>query len=463
MNIMDLSLRNVVSGVKSLFRAEATSSSFMGMGELGGMYPIPALGDGWQQNLRVDAYTARHVPAVYACTMAIARAVAQCYPKHVRQTDQSFTEITNSAAYRVLRNPNSYQTSPDFLLNLVATTLFDGEAFALATRNSRSEITALHPLPRGACSPMIDNETREIFYAVGSSPLAPGGTDYIVPARDMLHLRFHTPRHPLVGESPIKAAALAIGINVALSRTQAAFFANMNRPSGVLTTDAQLNAEQMTSLRLAFDDKSSGMSSGKVPILQSGLKWMPMSVNSVDAQLVEAQRMSLEDIARVFGVPPASIGDMAHQTHANAEATISNFLSMSLGSYLEHIERALDRLFGLDGGSEWIELDTSALLRTDFAGRVDGLTKALTGGLMTPNEARSREGLSPVDGGNTPFMQRQNTPINLLAELAAADVSRGGPPAPAPAAPPPDAVSSASAKSAEVVDMDLFRALAGRR
>jgi HK97 family phage portal protein len=425
----------VLDRVKSLLgvgREGMWRGPFAGIGELGNPYGLGSLEDGWQRNLDVSGYGARTVPAVYACGMVIARSVGQCYPKHIRATNAKFEDVTTSAAYRVLKNPNGYQTTPDFLVNIVASTLFDGEAYALAVRNDRNEISALHPLPRGACSPLIDEETREVFYAIGASPLAPGGTDFIAPARDVLALRFHTPRHPLIGESPIKAAALAIGINVALSKSQAAFFSNMNRPSGILSTDLQLNREQVATLRAAFEDQSQGMAAGKIPVLAGGLKFQPISINSQDAQLVEAQRMSIEDICRVFGVPPPLVGDLTHATLNNAETLVQHFLSMSLGSYLEHIERALDRVFGLDGGKEYIELDTSALLRTDFAGRVEGLTKAVTQGLMTPNEAREREGLGPIDAGDNLFMQRQNTPINLLEQLA---VNELAPPEPAPAAP----------------------------
>jgi len=451
--------------VKSLLGVEGSHRGpFYGLSEFNRPWAIEHIGDGWQRNLDIGGYGARNVPAVYACVMAISRAVAQCYPKHVRQVDKSFEEVTTSAAYRVMRNPNSYQTSPDFLLNLVAMALFDGEAFAIVTRNDRSEVDSIHLLPRGACSPLIDDETREVFYAVGSSPLAPGGTDYIAPARDVLHLRFHTPRHPLIGESPIKAAALAIGINVALSSTQAAFFKNMNRPSGIISTDAVLNREQLNQLRAAFEDQAAGMAAGRIPIMGGGLKFQPMSINSQDAQLVEAQRMSLEDICRVFGVPPPLVGDLSHSTLNNAETLIQNFLSMSLGSYLESIERAFDRLFGLDGTKNWVELDTAALLRTDFAGRVDGLTKALTQGLMTPNEARAREGLSPVEGGNDIFMQRQNTPVSLLSELAANELKQAQQPAPAPAAAPaePAPADAAPAEASKDIDTDVTKALLSR-
>ena len=413
----------------------ASRGPFSGMGELGNFYGIESYGDGWQRNLEISDFQAKNVPTVYACVMAISRAISQCYPTHKRkEANGVVSEVTNSAAYRTLRNPNSYQVTPGFLLNLVAATLFDGEAFAIASRNDRNEITSLNILPRGACSPIIDPETKAIFYSVGASPLANGGSDFIAPARDILHLRFHTPRHPLIGESPIKSAALAIGINVALSQNQAAFFNRMSRPSGVLSTDNALTREQMMTLRSAFEEQSKKWASGGIPILSSGLKFQQLSISSQDAQLVEAQRMSLQEICRCFGVPPAMIGDMSNATLSNAESMIHSFMSISLGSYLEHIERAFDRLFALPN-NESIELDTSALLRTDFAARIDGLTKAIQGGLMTPDEARAKEGMSPVDGGGVAYLQRQMTPIDKIGDVLDAEIKAKETPPPAPAAP----------------------------
>jgi HK97 family phage portal protein len=304
--------------------------------------------------------------------------------------------------------------------------------------------------------------TREVFYSVGSSPLAPGGVDFIAPARDVLHLKFHTPRHPLIGESPIRAAALAIGINVALSQNQAAFFSRMSRPSGVISTDQVLTREQMGQLRAAWQDQAKGLAAGGIPILSGGLRWQPLSVDSQDAQLVQAQQMSLEDICRVFGVPPPLVGDLSHATLNNSETLVRHFLSMSLGSYLELTERAFDRLFGIPEG-QYIEFDTTALLRTDFAGRIDGLTKAVQGGLFTPDEARALEGLSPIEGGDSAYLQRQMVPLDKIGDLLEAEAEAAKAPAPvAAAAPEPDAddtPADAPTQEERSVDPDVMSAL----
>ena len=91
-------------------------------------------------------------------------------------------------------------------------------------------------------------------------------------------------------------------------------------------------------------------------------------------------------------------------------------MAMSLGSYIEHIERSFDRLFNLNT-YEKIELSTSALLRTDFQGRIDGLSKAVQGGIMTPNEARAMENLGQTGGGDSAYLQKQMIPMDEIKEM----------------------------------------------
>ena len=170
--------------------------------------------------------------------------------------------------------------------------------------------------------------------------------------------------------------------------------------------------------------------------------------------MIEAQRSTVQEICRVFGVPPPLIGELSNATLNNTETLISHFLSMSLGSYLETTERTFDRLFGL-GTNEYVEFDTQALLRTNFEERVNGLTKAVQGGLMTPSEARLKEGLPPVPGGDEVFLQRQMTSLDMLAQLNAAELSNKNKPEPIvePKAEVPDAPAEKD------VDADITKAL----
>jgi HK97 family phage portal protein len=129
---------------------------------------------------------------------------------------------------------------------------------------------------------------------------------------------------------------------------------------------------------------------------------------------MEAQRFSVEQIAMCYGVPLPVIGDLSNSTLSNAETLVSLWLSISLGSLLENVEQSLTKTFELPA-RENINFDVAGLLRTDFLTRIDGLTRAVQGGLFSPNEARAREGLHPVDDGDRVIVQQQMVPLGFNA------------------------------------------------
>lgn len=425
---------------------------FYGQSESGGWHQVGSIEDGFQRNLAGPG--APGVAPVYSCVMLNARAVSQCEPKHlVPSSNGAMVPSTTSPASRVLRNPNSYETYTQLIYNTCAEMLFQGESIWLVTRDDRYAITAAHRIPRGTWSVYIEPESKEIFYSISNAEMI-NVPDYLVPARDICHFRQHTPRHPLVGESPIKAAALAIGINVALNSSQLAFFSNMNRPSGIIETPQKMTREQKDQARNAFGNQSKAWNQGLLPILSEGAVFKPMNVSQTDSQLLEQLRYSTTDICRVFGVPSALMAE-TNGTQGGTEALIGHWLSIGLGSLIESIERSLDRLFNLPAG-ERIELDFAPLLRTDMESRINSLTKAIQGGLMTPDEARAKEGFGSIDGGNAIFMQRQNTPVGLLSDLAAAELINSTRPPPEPVAAP---VAAPDAEPEKQVDAEVTKAL----
>lgn len=400
--------------VKSLWGAEGSARGpFYERGENGGWYELGPIEDGYQRNLDMPSGNGRQIPAAYASVMANARAMSQCPPQHLRKLADGKTEIVESSpAANIFRSPNPYETFSQFILNMIAQQGFDGNAYALVTRDDVGRVLRLDRLDTGTCQPYIDDG--ELYYSVGNQPFIADGIQYLVPAREVLHLRVLTPRHVLIGESPIKAAALAAGVNVALARSQAVFFSQMSRPSGVLSSDMPLNKDQLASLREAWSQQSQRMAQGHVPILSGNLKFQPMGITSQDAQLMEAQRFSVEQIAMCYGVPLPVIGDLSNSTLSNAETLVSLWLSISLGSLLENVEQSLTKTFELPA-SDRINFDVAGLLRTDFLTRIDGLTRAVQGGLFSPNEARAREGLHPVEDGDRVIVQQQMVPLGFNA------------------------------------------------
>src|SRR5262245_7047446 len=213
---------------------------------------------------------------VEACTWAYIRAIAQLPGYHKRELGNGGTEtVFTSALSRVLRAPNGYQSPSDFLVHLVRSLLLTGNSYWIAQRNDRNEVTALHwtdPRTSRAREIAVEGQAfKEVFYEFSNNPLVKLETlgragSVIVPARDVLHIKLATPRHPLVGETWLRALACELANRFAMDQSQQNFASNMGRPSGVLTTDLELTKAQVDELRERWNAQSQGMNAGGVPI-----------------------------------------------------------------------------------------------------------------------------------------------------------------------------------------------------
>jgi HK97 family phage portal protein len=376
--------------------------------------------------------------AVEAGVSAYAQTAAMLPGFHWRRLDNGGRErIETSALAKILHRPNGYQTRSDFILNQVRALYFRGNCYALAEMDERGKPSALHPMLPTVCQPYVDPETQEVFYSIAPTELTPRegegwpfDASRVVPARYVWHVRLHTPRSPLIGDTPLTAAAMAIGANDAINSQQQRFFANMSRPSGTLNTELVLTKKQVEELRGLWNEQSTGMNIGGVPILSAGLKWTPLSMTASDAQLIEFYKLSVADIARVLRIPLPLIGEQG-ATFNNTEVLMQFWIASGLGFLLEHLELSLDQFFGLPA-NEYSEFETAALLRSNFKERIAGLVQGVQGGIYTPNEGRNLEGLPSVESGDEPRMQQQVVPLSFWDEPA----NEPAPPTLPPAAPP---------------------------
>lgn len=392
----------------------------------------------WQRGLDRGAEASGSCAAAEGGFDAYSQSIAQLPVSHMRHNGQAYEPIKGDVS-RVIKNPNSYQTQSDFWGYMVRRLLAQGNAYAVATRDDRFKITGLHPVMANHCEPYVDPVTRDVFYSVSNNQVSPfdeGG--YLIPQRDVLHVKLYTPYHPLKGISPISYAAAAMQSNRALSRHAAQFFENMARPSFVLSTDMALNKDQVQQLREAWEAQSQNMNSGGVPILSNGLKADPIGLSTSDAELVRTFQMTVEDIGRALRIPLPLMG--IDTTYSNSENMISFWLSSGLGFVVNHVEQSIAKFFDLPEGQS-IEFDTDALLRTDYLSRVDGATKGIIGGLFSPDEARAKFKLPTVPFGDEPRVQQQVVPLSQVGKEIE--------PAPAPEAP----------EAAPPVDLDVTRAL----
>jgi len=396
----------------------------------------------WQMDL--DPLQAPGCSTVEACVWAYIRAIAQLPGYHKRELDNGGTDnVTTSALSRLLRSPNGYQTPSDFLVHLVRSLLYTGNSYWIAQRNDRQEIEALHWTDPRACRvrevKVPGQVFSEVFYQIGDNPLintmSLAGNSLIVPARDVLHVKLATPRHPLIGETWLSALAPEISTHSAIHHAASTFSNNMSRPSGVLTTDQTFTNVQMETARARWNEQAKGLNSGGVAILTQGLKYQPISISNEDAQVVEQLKLTDQKIASVFGVPAILLGITDTSTQKTAEALMAEWLASGLGFVLNHIEVAFDKLFGIaavPAGREWTEFDTRALLRSMFKDQIDGLARSVQAGIHAPNDARRIMGLAEADGGDEPRVQQQMVPLSFEAAPPAppsATVALPAPPA----------------------------------
>lgn len=371
----------------------------------------------WQMGYSLQPYSGGGA-MVEACISAYAQTVAMCPGDHWQSTGDGGRErITTSALSRIIRRPNDYQSMSDLLLNLTRRLYQKGEAFALAIRNDRSEISELHWMRDGY--PIIASDG-SIFYHLRGNEIVEGRFDLQdpIPARDVLHVRLHTPRHPLKGESPILAAQLELQMAGAAMTQQVAFYLNQARPSFILETDQQINKATADQLRERWEAQTKGEHAGGTPILAWGLKAKAITVGANDASLAEMLKLSEQNIALAFRMPLQILG-IGGTPFASTEALMSSWKATGLGFALNHIEEAFGLLFKLKGyPEEYAEFDTNALLRSSFKEMIDALSNG-TRRVMRINEGRRMLDLPAVAGGDEILVQQQDIPLSMAGKSVA--------------------------------------------
>lgn len=383
----------------------------MGHGYGNGFIPKSWDWNFWQEGK--DPIHLEACSAVEAGVSAYAQTVAML-PGMVwqRRDDNGLKALPDSPLAKVLANPNDYQTRSDFILNQVRALYFRGNAYAFGPKDRDGITTSLHPIHPDHVAPYVNRDTNDIFWSVAPTDLTPGAKEWpldnarLVPDEFIWHVHMATPFHPLCGVSPLTSCALSIATNVNMNRQTLAFLANMSRPSGTLNTDLKMSAANVEELRQRWKAHSQGDGIGGTPILTHGLKWTALNLDAPDSQLIEFYKLSIADIARALRIPLPLIGVMDQATFNNAETLMQFWKASGLGWLLEHIELSLDKFFGLPQG-QFCEFDTDALLRSEFKTRIDALARGVQGGIYSPNEARAREGLPEVDGGEMPRVQQQ--------------------------------------------------------
>ena len=389
----------------------------------------------WQSNqdLRLDNVLL-YAP-VFACVTRIASDIGKLTLRLVyKDANGIWIETENPAFSPVLRKPNRYQTIAKFIEQWMVSLLIHGNTYVLKQRDQRGVVIALYVLDPMRVTPLVAPDG-SVYYDLQRDDLSGLRLDRLaVPASEIIHDTMVALYHPLCGVSPIYACATAALQGLAMQNNSQKFFANGSSPGGVLTAPGAISQDTADRLKAYWDVNYSGDNIGKVAVLGDGLKYEALSVNAVDAELIDQLKWTGETVCAAFHVPPYMVGIGPPPPYANVEPMLQQYYSMCLQSLINNCERSLDEGLGLadriNCTQYGTEFDITDLIWMDTTTKTKAAADSIGSGGMSPNEARKRYfGLPPVDGGDTPYMQQQ---YYSLEALNARDLTQPPPPTPPP-------------------------------
>ncbi len=376
-------------------------------------------------NKLVTERTAMQVAAVYACVRVLAEAVAQL-PLHLYRYkgDGSKEKAVDNPLYFLLHDePNPEMTSFVFRETMMTHLLLWGNAYAQIIRNGKGEVVALYPLMPNRMT--VDRDAKgQLYYEYTTSsedaPINQKST-VVLPPSSVLHipgLGFDG----LVGYSPVAMAKNAVGLSIACDEFGAKFFANGATPGGLLEYPGTVKDPEK--VRESWNRGFGGSSNGsKVAILEEGMKYTPISINPEEAQFLDTRKFQIDEIARIFRVPPHLIGDLEHSTFSNIEQQSLEFVTYTLQPWLVRWEQGICRAL-LSAGEKktcFVKFNVDGLLRGDYASRMSGYATARQNGWMSANDIRELENLdriSPEEGGDLYLVNGNMIRLSDAAEFA---------------------------------------------
>lgn len=349
---------------------------------------------------RVTERSAMQMTAVYSCVRILSEAVASL-PVHVyRYTNTGGKEkaIDHPLYFLLHDEPNPEMTSFVFRETLMTHLLLWGNAYAQIIRNGKGEIIALYPLMPDRM--FVDrDENGNIYYEYTKYPEDPNtvkGITVKLSSYDVLHipgLGFDG----LYGYSPIAMAKNAIGMAIACEEYGAKFFANGAQPSGVLEHPGTL--KDPSKIRESWTETFGGSSNAnKVAVLEEGMKYTPISISPEQAQFLETRKFQINEIARIFRVPPHMVGDLEKSSFSNIEQQSLEFVKYTLDPWVSRWEQNMVRaLFnGEEKKKYFIKFNVDGLLRGDYQSRMNGYAIGRQNGWMSANDIRELENLDRI-------------------------------------------------------------------
>ncbi|GAA3928661.1 phage portal protein [Luteimonas lutimaris] len=353
---------------------------------------------GTSAGLPVSPGNAETISTVFSCVQSIAETIGGLPLLVYRQEDNGDrVRASDHSLYRVLHDqPNERQTALEFREQLTAHVLLWGNGYAEIKSDAAGNVTSLEPIhPQNVT--VLKLPSGRIRYDVADPTT---GKMRALLADEVLHLKDRTD-NGIVGKSRIQVAREMLGGVLASQEHGNKAWANGARLSGVLQTDNVMTNESIGRLRESWEQQFSGYgNTGKTAILENGLKYAQLSMSNEDAQWLESRQFSVEEICRIFRVPPVLVADLRHANFSNSVEMNRWFVTHTLRRWLTMWEEGCERaLLGPIARKRFfVEHNVEGLLRGDSTGRAAFYQSGIAAGWLLKSEARTLENLPALEG-----------------------------------------------------------------
>ena len=364
----------------------------------------PIFGTSLPFNTYYGNYSAMNISAVYRAVELISDSVA-ILPIKVKAIDTTHIDEIQHPVNLLFKGNllNKYT----FIKLLLQSVMLKGNGFAYIKRASDGTATDLVFLENNEVQIFYDKEKKDlhyICYRISSKKIEPC---------NMIHLVKNS-YDGINGISVISFASRSVKLSNNTENAANSFFTNGCNLSGVLTVQGQLTDKQRSDIRKTWNEAYINGGNG-LAVLQGNMEYKPIQLTASDSQMLESRQYNVQDIARFFGISPILLGDYSHGTNVNIEVTQQLFLMHTLQPYITLIEEEFTRkLFKPSESNLQINLDETALIKTDKAALANYYNTLLSNGVLCINEVRKDMGLNPIEGGDKHIIAYSDINQNII-------------------------------------------------
>jgi HK97 family phage portal protein len=351
----------------------------------------------------VSPRLAENLATVAACVSAISSAMASLPAYVYRAAPRGRTELTTHPVARIIRQPNARQTWPDLIEWITSQALLHGNALCVVEYDGSGRPTGLTPIPWSNVQVSLLPSGRLAYDVTHyTAPWGGSGMSRRYLEGEVFHLRDRSD-DGLVGRSRISRAPEVLGIAIAANSAVSKLYSSGLRAQGFIEAPNLLTETQREAAKGWLDTVREAMQTGRLPLLEGGFKFGNASISPEDAELLASRRFSVEELCRLFQVPPPIVQDLSHGTFTNSREAGRWFAQFTLAPWARKIEAEFSRsVFGMNSADCMLELDMSGLMRADAEARWQSHKIAVDAGILDPDEIREIEGWNPRPAAKEP-------------------------------------------------------------